>query len=490
MAASVLLERVAELIAFGQRTLSAPAHAELDELSRRIREPVRIAIVGRVKAGKSTLVNALLAQRVAPTDVSECTRVVTWFHYGHPQRVEIHMIDGSVADAELSTDGTLPQELGVPLSNVGSLHCYLANELLKWVTLIDTPGIGSVHSEFSAATERLLAADRSTAEAAERADAVVFLINQVVMEDELEALQLFKTGAAAEDSQSAASAVGILSKADQLGDGAEDPWGVALELAGRYSDQFRDEVAVVVPVVGLIAETAESAMLTERDAMYIAALAEMAEEAFDRLLWSADRFVNAAAPLPETVRERLLMMLDLYGIRKAVDAVREGSADATALRRSLSEISGIAQVKRTLDTYFHEQDDVLKARSALEILRRLSYRDDCEVAVRGTFRAAVEALRLDPIAHPVAELEVLQECLSGRVHLPGDLIDEVKRLLQPGSPAHRLGLEAGDKDALVAAAQEAMVRWRTFRVIEADPLQRHVAQVVLRSYQILWTELT
>ena len=39
--------------------------------------PLRVAIAGRVKAGKSTLLNALVGERLAPTDAGECTRLVS-----------------------------------------------------------------------------------------------------------------------------------------------------------------------------------------------------------------------------------------------------------------------------------------------------------------------------------------------------------------------------------------------------------------------------
>ena len=148
MPASNLIERVAELIAGGEELVPDALRPQLAELQRRLREPVRVAVVGRVSAGKSTMVNALLGQRVAPTDVSECTRLVTWFHYGHPQHLQIELKAGGTLDAQLTPDGTLPNTLDVPPEDIQGLHCYLANDLLKWMTLIDTPGIGSVHGEF------------------------------------------------------------------------------------------------------------------------------------------------------------------------------------------------------------------------------------------------------------------------------------------------------------------------------------------------------
>ena len=180
--------------------------SECTQLERRLREPVRVAIVGPVNSGKSTLVNALLGQRVAPTNKSECTRLVTWFHYGHPQRVEIETDAGVVKAVPLSADGFLPDTLGVPVESVRGLHCYLANESLKDVTLIDTPGLGSVHADYSASTTELLALGANSSEAAQRADAIVFLFNQAVMQDDYAALQLFKEAGGPDTLQSAANA--------------------------------------------------------------------------------------------------------------------------------------------------------------------------------------------------------------------------------------------------------------------------------------------
>lgn len=489
MPASSLIERVAELIETGQTLTPASLHGELGDLQRRLREPVRLAVVGRVNAGKSTLVNAILGQHVAPTDISECTRLVTWFRYGHPQRIEIELVDGTTVDSQLNHEGMLPNELGLPVEQIRALHCYLANEALKWMTLIDTPGIGSVHEQYSSSTKELLVAERESADAAGRADAVIFLFNQVIMEDELQALQLFKSSGGSEASQSAANSVGVLSKADQLGDGSRDPWGVAVELADHYAGRFRDEVATVVPVVGLVAETSETAILTETDATHIATLAEMDEKAFSRMTLSADRFVSADAPVPAIARERLVAILDLYGIKRAVSFARSGTTGAVSLRRQLSGTSGISEVKRTLSRYFHEQDHLLKVRSALDLLRRLTYTPEGDPAAMARFRTEVETLRLDPVMHPVAELEVLHDCRTGRVHLPAGFLEEISRLLAPGTVASRLGIADTDRAALMAAARDGMVRWRTFRVTEADPGQSKVAQVVLRSYQLLWKDL-
>ena len=246
-------------------------------------------------------------------------------------------------------------------------------------------------------------------------------------------MQLFKTsGGSADSNQSAANAVGVLSKADQLGDGTRDPWGVALELASNYAGKFRDEVATVVPVIGLVAETAETAALTETDAKHLATLAAMEEKAFNRLLWSTDRFTSAEAPVEPAMRERLLVMLDLYGVQRAVTAVRGGAKGAVSIRRQLSALSGIAEVKQTLAKYFREQDHVLKVRSVLDSLRRLSLRAgrdrlDRARALSGRGRGAS----------------------AGPGHAPCGRARDAPRLLHRPRPSPR-GVPLGDHPALRA----------------------------------------
>jgi hypothetical protein len=75
-----LVSSVEDVLAAAIASARTPEVADrLREISARLRGPLRVAIAGKVKAGKSTLLNALLGEALAAVDASECTRIVTWY---------------------------------------------------------------------------------------------------------------------------------------------------------------------------------------------------------------------------------------------------------------------------------------------------------------------------------------------------------------------------------------------------------------------------
>jgi len=200
--------------------------------------------------------------------------------------------------------------------------------------------------------------------------------------------------------------------------------------------------------------------------------------------------VTVDAPVAAPDRERLLTLLDLFGVARSVQMIRDGVVGAVSLRRELSALSGIDRVKRSLDTYFREQDHVLKVRSVLDALDRLTFdRGDGQPEdALARFRGDVESLRLDPVMHPVSELEAWHDCCSGKVDFGPDVMDEIGRMFRPGTVANRLGVTE-DRQVMVDAARDGMVRWQRFMATEATPAQTKVGRIVRRSYQLIWSEL-
>ena len=116
------------------------------------RAPAIIRWPGKVKAGKSTLLNALVGDELAPTDAGECTRIVTWYRHGltyralltpsgaEPVPVPFHRDAGAL---EIDLQGRDPDE-------IDRLEIQWPTPELTELTPVDTPGLGSIASEISA----------------------------------------------------------------------------------------------------------------------------------------------------------------------------------------------------------------------------------------------------------------------------------------------------------------------------------------------------
>src|SRR5688500_13371866 len=105
----------AAVVAIAQRLeREEPSVADAAKAIReRVQGPLHVAIAGRVKAGKSTLLNALVGERLAPTDAGECTRIVSWYRKGTSYQVSARLRDGRDQPLTFKRDeGALDVQLG------------------------------------------------------------------------------------------------------------------------------------------------------------------------------------------------------------------------------------------------------------------------------------------------------------------------------------------------------------------------------------------
>lgn len=456
--------------------------SEFDAVRERLCEPLRIVLAGRVSTGKSTLLNGLLGQRIAPTDYSECTSVVTWFRYGFPQQVTVRLCDGTSRDLRLGPDGRLPRELGVPAREVRDLQVSLTNDTLRSFTLVDTPGFSAGRGGDDAEGAKVEVMDQRSRQAAATCDAMVFVLNGTLHADDLAVLRAFQEAQAGP--ASAVNAIGALTKADELGGGDEDPLVVAARVAKRYAARHSGDVADVVPLVGLFAETAEAGLLTERDTGTLMRLAALDADYLSRLISSVDDFGDTECAAADAgARTELLEKLGLYGVERAVGLVQEGATSAGALRRELSRLSGIERLRSSLVEGFGDKGAPLRLLWALDSVERMSYGKGLPPDGARTLRDAVERIRFDPRMHEVRELEVFDRCCSGEIELPTELQEDVRRLALDRDPVSRLRADGDSFESRRQAALAGQARWRLFRMY-ARPATDEVARVVLRSYQL------
>lgn len=474
--------------------VSATTAAGFAEVLRRLRAPLQVAVAGRLSSGKSTLVNALIGRRVAPTDVGECTRLVTRFSYGTVDRVEVVFTDGTQQVLPFDAQGMIPADLGDAvgdLARVSHLEAYLTNAVLRDLTVIDTPGLGSLDAASVARTEQLL--DPVSTDAVAGAEAVLYVVTQSVRADDEHALAAFAAATASREA-GPVNVVAVLNKADTVVPesvaGAEgDVWRAATLLADRQAALLRPRVAGVLPVIGLLAESAETGRFTSADADALRALAELPDADWRTMTLSTDLFTTWDAPVPTATRVRLLAALDLYGVRCAVATLRaEPGLPTGGLRRRLLADSGLAQVRDRLDAVFRARADGIKAAAALASVTALAHASG-DPGERQRVHDAIEVLLGRREAHQLRLMEALTLVASGAVDLPADLADEILRVGGASDVREQLGLGERPTSDLAAYALERAGWWRSFASFGATPAQSRVAHVVHRAYFLLWQQL-
>jgi hypothetical protein len=435
-------------------------HGPILEAERaRLDEPLRVAIAGKVKAGKSTLLNALVGEELAPTDAGECTKVVTWYRDGITYRVMLHPREGEPRQVPFSRDaGAIDVDLqGMPVEFVDRLEVEWPSSSLRSMTLIDTPGIASLSIDVSARAQAFLAPGEDQVTPA---DAVLYLMRHLHTTD-IGFLETFHDQEVAQATP--VNAIAVLSRADEVGVGRLDSMSSASRIANRYKHdpKVRRLCQTVVPVAGLLAQSGSTLREAEYKALHLIGTAP-AEEA-DRLFLSTDRFVQAPTQIPLTSmeREHLLDRFGLFGVRLAAALIRQGAVTtSTQLANELVLRSGLVELKQVLLSQFAARRDVLKSRSALLALESI-VRDS---TVAGSDQLASELERVTAGAHEFAEVRLLNALRAGAVKgVKAAECEEMERLLggEGSSPSTRLGLDPGAADGEVRTAlQNAIGRWQ------------------------------
>ena len=200
----------------------------LKALQQELTAPCVLAIAGKVKAGKSFLVNALLGVDLAMTGTTETTATINIFKSGEPpykdKPILCQYIDGNKEWKEKSfldsLQGTTKETLALT-SKIDRLIFYIDNNpVLEHVTLVDTPGIGAEvgedgdsHQIHTDAYFKLRSRHQEeTVNLSNSADAMIYLFNTVPTETDKEFLDTLYNGG---QGLTSLNGIGVLSKIDK-----------------------------------------------------------------------------------------------------------------------------------------------------------------------------------------------------------------------------------------------------------------------------------
>jgi hypothetical protein len=326
-----------------------------------------VAIIGQMRVGKSTLLNALIGRRLAPTGVNETTATVNWFRHGTGElcaKFRVHWTDGSSDDYPLER---VEQWVGQSkhVDRTRALDFFADSEFLKVANIVDTPGTRSVLQAHESAVQGFLA-DKLEAETKRhcgRADAIVYVINPVARQDDKELLALFGERTRLPGA-SAYNSIAVMQKWEHLN---PDPLREAQRKCERLRIQLQGKVAEVIPVSGMLANLASELPLEHWADMSRLATASEASALDDLLL--AERYFSQEAggvALDVAARQALLTQVQWPALRFCVKLARDRSLDsAESLHQAVLNASGIETLKALLRSRFFALAGLIKASTVL-----------------------------------------------------------------------------------------------------------------------------
>jgi tRNA nucleotidyltransferase/poly(A) polymerase len=332
---------------------------EFLRLAKATLQPFNLAVVGRMKAGKSTLINGIIGQPLAISDVEEATATLNWISHGTDEQVGnfiVHWRDGRSEPYPLQElanwTGKSPEVLS-RIKETRFLRLFADSPKLKEIQIVDTPGTGSAVEEHEIAREFLNPnAIEESISAGGKADAIIYVVPPVGREQDEETLKIFSAGRL--PNSGPYNSVAVLHKWDSLA--VENPRAQAANKSRILLEQLKDSVAEVLPVSGPLALAARHAsdaffsemasLTTNHDQQTLERALKLAER------WDSDpsrRVLRLLHPMPWPSFKLIVRL-----------CMQESLTNASAIRQRILEESGILELETFLEERFFSKTSIIK----------------------------------------------------------------------------------------------------------------------------------
>jgi hypothetical protein len=368
--------------------LPAELAERMEELAKEVNQPCVVAVVGRVKVGKSTFVNALLRQDLAKVGTTETTATINYFTYGDPDRpVRCHWRSGKITDESWAfLDGLQGNDLETlqRADGIDHLEYFLPNPLLKQITLVDTPGTGAVVEEHQNRTAEFMRLnnqlrdrhDQDTRRLGDTADAVIYLVGQVAKSTDQAFLREFAGMSGGRSS--ALNTIGVLSKIEL------QPELLARrhELSEKIADQLRESLNTVIPVAAGVRRALDRLLEDDRAGLrrLVSALRRIPPQTLEMLLDAEEFFRDFDFPdSPVGIAERRELLGEMkWGVFTTIARVAgDPESDLDEVVERLEEISGFGLLWEVLNRHFIQRGHILRCYritgDAREVLNEIRY---------------------------------------------------------------------------------------------------------------------
>ncbi len=363
----------------------------LERLAEQVDQPCVVAVVGRVKNGKSTFINALLQADLAVVGPTETTATINYFRYDRrgpaircywrdrePEEVDQAFVDRlqghSLETLRLAED-------------IDRLEYRLDNPTLRHVTLVDTPGTGAVVAEHGDRTTDFVRLDRrlrqrhheETETISGEADAIVYLVGAVAIVDDQTFLELFNETLGSHSN--AFNALGVMSKVDL----DERVLARRHELAATIAGQFRRELNTVLPISAALERALDPLRRDGRLTHLIASLRRIPDDDLSLLLSDQELFCefDGRCAVNAEERQQLLGSVDWPVFTTVARVAADAALSEEEVAGRLRDLAGMGPLRQLLEQTFFQRGPILRChrilRDAEEVVRRIRYHDLNEV---------------------------------------------------------------------------------------------------------------
>lgn len=474
----------------------------IGEVEARMQEPMQLAIVGRISSSKSTLVNAILGKpEVVRTGHGAETFNVSWLKYGNDNApIKVYFKNGSVKQVErCDWNGWASHKGEESLKNeVKYIEVTSNYDMLKYINIIDTPGLDSTSKVDSENTIEFLRTVHP--------DAVVLLFSKSLSGDTLKLIQEFQNSdAGISFSINPMNALGLLSKVDINWDIMDDNDAIQTSVSeirrtlSSRSDVYKS-LFRILPVSALMGLA--SYCISEEDISDFKSLASIDDsKSFTDLFFSVNDFYNPYdfVSVSTERRKELILKYGLYGIYVCVRAIQKNHyISIQELSQLLREKSGFEAFINLLMSHFGDRASLIKAQQGVIKLLDACNKDRqyANTAERQELLNKIYArvLKIETELHELKEWSLLLSIYEGKTSVNEEFMQEF--LLICGENGHaavnKLNVAPDTSiDDMIKLAEERYLYWRgkynATRNISARKAQPY--ETISKSYELLGIRL-
>jgi GTPase SAR1 family protein len=513
LAGTILQEKAEEFFQFALTraanfsTLKS-LRAEIEICYGRLHKPMRVAIVGLIKAGKSTLMNALLGEELVSTGTEELTYNINWFRYGENSSLLVHFKDQRPPEkktlAELESLTCRQEKDCNYLKNIKYIEVFYPNKLLQTFNLLDTPGLASFFEADSLNTIKTLGLNPEyitelTQKEASNADAVLYLFSNSISAYDQDIVKLFQGPVLG--NATPINAIGVLTKVDAYWSDGHEPLQKGRQVVNRLLNdhmQLRNLFYNIYPVYGLLAFGAQT--MDDKEYQSLLQLTALSEEQLLKILKNGTKFTtkeDPELPVPPGERKKLWNRLGQYGIWLAYQFIRQGITNPKDLAAELMKHSGVSELRDLVVSHFGNRAFLIKLSSSIKQLQAKCFQEKQRLQgpeLEAVLEIAGRMEALEAQEHSYKEFVVLRSYYEKKLDFNPQ---EVQHLLEVTgeygiSLAKRLGLdERANVEEMMPVVEARKHYWRLKAndQFSSNSDTNTAANVIAQSYERIYYHL-